>query len=120
VADDELAVRELVCDILEGAGYRTVAAADGDEVVRLALEHRPALLILDIMMPRLDGFSTIARLRGHPLTADTPIVVLTGQADPVFRGLSEGVGAVAYVTKPFSADQLTETVRETLARRGRP
>lgn len=114
VGDDELMVRDLVCEILGESGFRTVTASDGDEVIRLAHAHQPALILLDVMMPRMDGYTTLTRLRGHPLTADVPVIVLTGQTDPVYRRLSEGVGAVAHVTKPFSPSQLTDTVRRVL------
>jgi CheY-like chemotaxis protein len=115
VGDDELAVRDLVCEILGDAGYRTVTAASGDEVVRLAQEHQPVLVVLDLMMPGMDGYTTMTRLRGHPLTAAVPVIVLTGQTDPVYRSLSRGVGAEAHVTKPFSAAGLAATVRQVLA-----
>jgi CheY-like chemotaxis protein len=115
VVDDELPMRDLLCEILSQEGYRTVTAADGDEVVRLAQEHQPSLILLDMMMPRMDGYTTMTRLRGHPLTANVPVIVLTGLTDPVFENLSRGVGAVAHVTKPFSAAGLAETVRRVLA-----
>lgn len=118
VADDEAEVRDLVCEVLADAGLRTVTAADGHQAVEQALAHRPALIILDVMMPRMDGYSTLTRLRGQPMTKDIPVIVLTGQAEPVYRTLSAGVGAVAHLTKPFSADQLTDTVRRALG--GRP
>ena len=114
VVDDELAVRDLVCEILADEGFRTVTAGDGDEVLPLALEHQPALILLDMMMPRMDGYTTITRLRGHPMTAIVPIIVVTGQTDPVYQGISEGVGAMAHMTKPFSAKDLVVTVRRAL------
>lgn len=114
VADDEAPVRDLVCELLAEAGFRTIAASDGDQVADQAIEHRPALIILDVMMPNMDGYTALARLRGHLLTKDIPVIVLTGQTQPVYRTLSAGVGAVAHLTKPFSPRQLTETVRRVL------
>jgi len=114
VADDEISVRDLVCEVLAAAGYSTVSAADGEEAVKLARRHRPACIVLDVMMPRMDGYTALTRLRGHPVTAGVPVVVLTGQTDSVYQSLSEGVGAVAHVTKPFSPKHLAETVRRVL------
>ncbi len=114
VADDEAPVRNLVCELLAEAGFRTVAVSDGDQVADQAIKHQPALIILEVMMPNMDGYTTLTRLRGHPLTKDIPVIVLTGQAEPVYRTLSAGVGAVAHLTKPFSPHQLTGTVRRVL------
>jgi two-component system phosphate regulon response regulator OmpR len=117
VADDEPLVRELVSDVLAEAGFRTVRAADGSEVLQLALQHRPALIVLDVMMPNLDGYTAITRLRNHGATKDIPVVILTGQADTVYRTLSFGLGATAHLTKPFSPRQLMDTVEEALHHR---
>jgi two-component system phosphate regulon response regulator PhoB len=114
VADDDEAVRDLVCDMLSDAGFRTVTASDGEEVTAQAVQHHPALIILDVMMPHMDGYTTLTRLRGRAETRTIPVIVLTGQAEPVYRTLSAGVGAAAHLTKPFSARQLTETVRKAL------
>lgn len=114
VADDEPAVRDLVCEVLAEAGFRTATAADGDEVVSVALERQPALIVMDVMMPHMDGYTTLTRLRGHPRTKEIPVIILTGQLERVYRTISAGVGAVAHVTKPFSPRQLTETVERVL------
>ncbi len=114
VADDEPTVRNLVCEVLAEAGFRTATAADGDEVVSVALERQPALIVMDVMMPHMDGYTTLTRLRGHPRTKEIPVIILTGQVEPVYRTISAGVGAVAHVTKPFSPRQLTETVERVL------
>lgn len=114
VGDDEAMVRDLVCEVLREAGYRTLTASDGEEVVELALRHQPVLIAVDLMMPKMDGYTTVTRLRGHPLTAGIPVIVLTGQSNPLYRTLSQGVGATAHLTKPFSPHELIETVRRVL------
>ncbi len=115
VADDDPEVRDFVCEVLREAGFVTATATDGDEVAEQARRATPRLIILDVMMPRMDGYTTLTRLRGHPATRDIPVIVLTGQAEPVYRTLSAGVGAVAHLTKPFSPEQLTRTVRRVIA-----
>ena len=117
VADDEPAIRELVSDVLALAGFQTVTAADGGEAVELAVAHQPVLIVMDVMMPTMDGYATLTHLRGHPLTRDIPAIIITGQSEPVFRNLSEGLGAVAHLMKPFSPSSLTETVQRVLAER---
>jgi two-component system response regulator MprA len=117
VADDEPGIRDLLCEVLAEAGFRTQTAADGGEVVELAVRHQPVLIVLDVMMPKMDGYTTLTRLRGHPLTKEIPVIILTGQAEPFYRTLSVGVGAVAHLTKPVLPDQLTETARRILAGR---
>lgn len=114
VADDDETVRDLVCEVLAGAGFRTVSASDGVEVPHLARLHRPAVIVLDVMMPSVDGYATLIRLRGHPLTRDIPVIILTGQHAPLYRTLSVGVGATAHLAKPFLPEQLVETVRQVL------
>jgi len=114
VADDEPEIRELVRDVLAQAGFQTITAADGEDVIDLALARRPDAIVLDIMMPGVDGYTTLTRLRGHPMTQDIPVIVLTAQEAPVYRTLSFGVGAVAHVTKPFSPRRLADLVARIL------
>ncbi len=117
VADDEADVREMMAEVLTGAGFRVQTAADGEEAVALAREHCPALVVLDVLMPRMDGYTTLTRLRGHPSTRDIPTIVLTGQGDPLYQNLSLGLGAVAHLAKPFAPQPLIEAVHRILAER---
>lgn len=114
VVDDDPQIRTMVSEILEAEGFRTVAADDGERAFELAVERRPALLILDIMMPRMDGYTALTRLHGHPATREIPAIVLTGEAAELYQGLSGGLGAVAHLTKPFTPERLIETVRRSL------
>ena len=109
VADDDPEMRQLIVDVLATAGFRTLTAADGEEAVALALEHSPDLVVLDVMMPRMDGYTALTRLRGQPATREIPVVILTGQGDPIYRSVSAGVGAVAHLAKPFAPRLLVET-----------
>jgi two-component system, OmpR family, response regulator AdeR len=115
VVDDDMAVRDLVCTILEKAGYRTVAASDGDQVVDLALAHVPDVIVMDLKMERVDGYTTLTRLQGHAGTQAIPVIMLTGQSEHRYKALSAGVGAVAHMIKPFSRRQLVELVQRTVA-----
>ncbi len=116
VADDEAEVRQLVSDALVEAGFETLLARDGLELLDLATRHHPELIVADVMMPKMDGYTAVARLRGQPTTAGIPIIMLTGCLDPAYRELSEGMGAAAHLTKPFSPVLLGELAQEMVRR----
>jgi CheY-like chemotaxis protein len=118
VADDVDEVRRLVGEVLAEAGFDTVAARDGLELIELAQRHRPQLIVADVMMPRMDGYTAVARLRGQPATAGIPIIMLTGCMEPAYGQLSEAIGAAAHLTKPFSPTLLGELAQEMVRRSG--
>jgi DNA-binding response OmpR family regulator len=117
VADDDDDVRELVAFRLDRAGFDVIGAADGEEAVSIALERRPDVCVIDVMMPKLDGYEVTERLRATPELASTAIVLLTAsvQAAAVDRGLA--AGADEYIKKPFSPGELLERVASALERR---
>jgi DNA-binding response OmpR family regulator len=114
VADDDDDILQLLSFRLERAGYEIVQAQNGDEALRLALELVPALAVLDVMMPGLDGFEVTRELRRNEATATIPVILLTAkaQASDVSGGLA--AGADDYVKKPFDARDLTERVDRLL------
>jgi len=114
-ADDDADIRELVMFGLGSYGYRVVFAADGGEALRLAESWKPALMILDVSMPGIDGLELTKRLRTGTQTSEIPIVLLTARARDadVVRGYASG--ADAYITKPFALDELNREVQRLLA-----
>jgi CheY-like chemotaxis protein len=114
VADDDDDVRELVVFRLERAGYQVVTASDGQEAVQVALERPPDVCVIDVMMPKLDGYEVTERLRASPGLAEVPIVLLTAsvQEAAVNRGLE--AGASDYIKKPFSPQELVERIAAAL------
>jgi CheY-like chemotaxis protein len=116
IADDEIEMRRLIGDVLDEVGFETLTASDGLELLDLAGRHQPQLFVIDVMMPSMDGYTAVARLRGHPSTAHTPIIMITGCMDPSYRQLSEGMGASAHVTKPFSPIDLGHLAQEMVRR----
>jgi CheY-like chemotaxis protein len=120
VADDDPDILALVRFRLERDGYEVLSAPDGEAALDLALARVPDLALLDVMMPRLDGYEVTRRLRAHGPTTSIPIILLTArvQEPDVERGYE--AGADDYVTKPFSPQALRESVQAALgARLGR-
>jgi DNA-binding response OmpR family regulator len=114
LADDDEDILQLLSFRLERAGYEIVLARDGKEALRLALDLRPAVAILDVMMPELDGFEVTRELRRNAATSTTPVILLTAraQASDVARGMA--AGADDYVRKPFDARELANRVDRLL------
>jgi len=80
VADDDTDVLELICEVLTGAGFQPMTATDGADVRPLALAHRPAVSVLDVLMPKMDGYTALTRLGGDRATRDIPVVMLVWRA----------------------------------------
>jgi two-component system, OmpR family, alkaline phosphatase synthesis response regulator PhoP len=118
VADDSSTVRRVVSARLSADGHDVVEAEDGEQALTLARELRPALIVLDKVMPKLDGFEVVRALREDPLTKGLMIVMLTdrGGEEDVLDGL--GLGVDEYMPKPFSPRELSMRVTRALARRG--
>lgn len=115
VADDEQLIRQLVCDFLENAGHKTLAAADGAAALDLFYGNPDtALLILDIMMPELDGWEVTRRVRKQ---SDVPIILLSARGQEFDQLTGFEAGADEYVTKPFSPVVLVKRAEALLRRR---
>lgn len=114
IIEDETPMRTALADVLEGEGYRTLAAADGEIGLRKAVDEKPDLILLDVMMPKLDGFAVCAELRR--LGNAVPMLMLTakGQIEDRVTGLD--AGADDYLVKPFSTEELLARVRALLRR----
>jgi two-component system phosphate regulon response regulator PhoB len=117
VAEDSATVLAMVTARLERSGYDVIAARDGEAAVQLARERLPAVVILDVEMPVLNGLEVARRLRGDEATRAIPIIMLTGNdgAADIEAGLA--AGAAEYVTKPFSPQDLMVSVERILGRR---
>lgn len=113
VVDDDAGLQKLARVNLEARGYQVFTASDGESALRTFHDENPALVILDVMMPGVDGFETCRRIRA---TSDVPIIMLTARdrEEDVVQGLA--CGADDYVTKPFSVDVLLARVRAVLRR----
>jgi phosphate regulon transcriptional regulator PhoB len=117
IVDDEPDALELIQYNLKAAGYDVVTAADGEEALKKARVAQPALIILDVMLPEVDGLEVCKTLRREPATATVPVIMLTAKAAEIDRVLGLELGADDYVTKPFSPRELVLRVKALLRRR---
>ena len=114
IVEDELPMRTALKDCLEGEGYRVLTAADGQLGLERALKEKPDLILLDVMLPKLDGFALCAELRR--LSIDVPVLMLTAKGQVQDRVTGLDAGADDYLVKPFSTDELLARVRALLRR----
>jgi CheY-like chemotaxis protein len=110
VVDDAPAIRELIAVNLELEGYAVDRAGDGEEALAAVARQRPDVITLDVMMPRLDGFATIERLRADPDTARIPVVLVTGRASAADRARGEQLRVDGFLAKPFEPAELLATI----------
>lgn len=116
VVDDESVLVETIAYNLEQAGYQVITAADGKSALQAAHRELPDLIILDIMLPEMDGLEVCRQLRRESSTATTPIMMLTARGDEIDKVVGLEVGADDYVTKPFGRRELLARVRALLRR----
>lgn len=116
VVDDEPGIVTIARDYLDRAGFRVITAGDGGSALRLARSERPSLLVLDLMLPVMDGLDVARALRQDPATRKLPIIMLTARVEEADRLIGLELGADDYVTKPFSPRELVARVRAVLRR----
>jgi signal transduction histidine kinase/PleD family two-component response regulator len=117
--DDDATIRAVSRDVLEHAGYAVREARNGVEALAEAKRFRPDLLLLDVMMPEMDGFRTAERFRAESATAMTPIIFLSAKGETADKVRAFRIGAEDYIVKPFDAAELVARVRKALERRDR-
>jgi DNA-binding response OmpR family regulator len=116
IADDDVDILALVAFRLERSGYQVLKAMDGEEALKVALEESPDLAVLDVMMPRMDGYEVTRRIRGNEATRGMSVILLTARAQDSDVAAGLEAGADDYVKKPFSPQELRTRVEQMLAR----
>lgn len=116
IVDDEKDIADLISYNLEREGFRTMKVLDGNDALAAALSLVPDLIILDLMLPGINGLDLCRMIRDNPATAFVPIIMLTAKADEVDKIIGLEIGADDYVTKPFSVKELVARVRTVLRR----
>ncbi len=114
IAEDEEVVREFLDHILRKEGFSPILAADGEMAFALAKEERPDLIVMDVLMPHMDGFEVLRRLKETPELKSIPVIMLTAKAADTDIMIGFDMGATDYLPKPFSPVELLARVRRAL------
>ncbi|HVP38426.1 MAG TPA: response regulator [Candidatus Saccharimonadales bacterium] len=114
VVDDEVYIVHILDFSLGMEGYEVVTALNGEEALAKAAEHRPDLVVLDIMMPKMDGYETCRRLKAEEATRHIPVILLSAKGRNVDQKMGFDVGADDYITKPFSPRKLVDRINVIL------
>lgn len=112
IVDDEAIVRRVLRQRLTGEGYECREAGNADEALAAVAEHKPALIIMDLLMPVVDGYTACYKIKADPETKDIPLVVLTAVGHDLNRKLAEKMGADGYMTKPFEKKELLKVANK--------
>ncbi len=115
VVDDEINITQILEFSIGAEGYEVITAANGEEAVDKARRELPDLIILDIMMPKIDGYEACRILKANPLTKNIPVVLLTAKGRDIDKRLGYEVGATDYIVKPFSPNKLIDRIHELLS-----
>ena len=113
IADDEVNIRLLVSSML-GKDYIVLKASDGEEAVNITRNQKPDFIFMDIMMPKVDGYTACNIIKKDPVAKATPVVMLTAVGYELNKKLAKEVGADGYMTKPFTSQELLETITRFL------
>jgi len=116
LVDDNLDAREMYSIYLAHAGFRLSEASDGESAIAIARRDRPAVILMDATMPRMDGWEAARLLKDDPDTKHIPLIMLTAHAFAEHRQRAEDVGADAFLAKPVLPDALADEIRKVLAR----
>ncbi len=114
VADDEIFMLRLLEMTFKKGGYEVICCRDGHEALAMAATTLPQLIVLDVMMPGLDGLGALRQLKGSPATKDIPVVVLSAKGQALTRVEAQEAGAALFLAKPFSPNQLLSEAQKIL------
>lgn len=114
VVEDSVTQREMITDLLKGSGIEVTIATDGVEALEHIQGHCPDLVVLDIVMPRMNGYEVCRRLKADPKTQKVPVVMCSSKGEEFDRYWGMKQGADAYIAKPFQPTELVGTVRQLL------
>jgi two-component system alkaline phosphatase synthesis response regulator PhoP len=116
VVDDEEYIQHILNFSFGAEGYEVITATDGEEAIEKARSEKPDIIVLDIMMPKMDGYEACKKLKSDPQTKGIPVILLTAKGRDVDRRLGSEAGAEDYVVKPFSPGRLIERVEGMIKR----
>ncbi len=116
VVDDEIYIVHILEFTLTMEGYEVLTAADGEEALRRLEQDRPDLVVLDIMMPKVDGYEVLRRIRADEEFRQLPVILLSAKGRPIDRDTGLEIGADDYIVKPFSPRRLLQKIQDLLER----
>ncbi len=114
IVEDDPKSLKLTRDILRASGYSTIEAIDGEQGVELAKAKKPGLILMDIMMPKMDGYTACQTIKTDKATKTIPVVMLTALDHELNKELGRDMGADAYITKPFGRQELLDVISQFL------
>ena len=114
IVEDEPKSLKLIRDLLQGSGYKTIEATDGQKGVELAKSKKPDLILMDIMMPKMDGYTACREIKMDKATRAIPVVMLTSLDFQLNKELGKDVGADEYITKPVDRQELLDVISQFL------
>jgi twitching motility two-component system response regulator PilH len=115
IVDDSPTEQHVISTMLETHGFETVVASDGEEAISVALSSHPDVILMDVVMPGMNGFQATRQLSKDPSTASIPVVIVTTKDQETDKVWGLRQGAVEYLTKPFADDELVAAVRANLS-----
>ena len=115
LADDHSPTRMMFTQVLDGQHYRIIHASNGEEAYCLAVFEKPHLILMDVMMPVMDGYEALAKIKEDPVTQTIPVMMLTATDRPLERRLAREMGAMAYMVKPVRLDELHRNINCAMA-----
>jgi two-component system, cell cycle response regulator DivK len=114
IVDDSPEMRDVYATTLAACGYAVIQAADGAEAIRQATDHPPALVLMNLSVPLVNGVDAIEILKSHPATEDVPVLVITGHSSPTIRETAWEAGCDDYLNKPVQPSELVAAVTECI------
>lgn len=119
IADDDAVTRTLLAQCFKNEGFAVATTADGMEACSMALVGKLDVVLLDLLLPRRDGYSVLLYLRSQEATRQTPVLILSAETSEEHPGIARALGAQGYVTKPFSPTGVVATVNDILSKNGK-
>jgi DNA-binding response OmpR family regulator len=117
IADDDPTTRSLLGECFSQSGFKVLVAADGVEACSVAIAEKPDVALIDLLLPRRDGYSVLLHLRSRETTRRTPVLILSGESADVQEPIARALGAQAFVSKPVSHSSVLDSVMEILERK---
>lgn len=114
ITEDSPTILAIVAETLQGAGFEVIAASDGQDALAKARKENPDLIILDLMLPKLDGYKVCRMLKFDEKYKQIPVIIFTARGEDSDKKLGQEVGADAYITKPFDPEVLLAKIKELL------